>query len=311
MMALPRFFGPPASTPIRQVVQLTVLTFIGFLFTRVFAFEPFGVPTGSMAGTFLGNNRAAICPRCQALVRLGEPGAGIQQQPNYADACCQNCGKREIDLLRARELPGDRVMVDKQVYLLRSPRRWEVAVFRCPVDLTKPYVKRVLGLPGESVQIMRGDFYANGQLQRKTLPVLRELAVPVFDMNYAPPGGWNPRWLLEPLSEDPRLPRPKAASTPQPAGYDVLSPGQLVLDAESGPAQGLTYRHWNLDEQSEDAVRDFVMYNGPPRWQKPNPVSDFYVSFDLEVLGGTAGTLAVRLYDGADTVKVELPLGAP
>lgn len=55
---------------------------------------------------------------------------------------------------------GDRVLVDKVVYQFRDPIRWEPTVFRYPLRRTDPYVKRVIGLPGEQLLIAQGDVFA-------------------------------------------------------------------------------------------------------------------------------------------------------
>ena len=47
-------------------------------------------------------------------------------------------------------------------------------------------IKRVAGLPGESVQIQDGDLYINGQIERKTLDCQRSMAVLVYDAQYSP-----------------------------------------------------------------------------------------------------------------------------
>src|SRR5262249_11557325 len=121
----------------------------------------------------------------------------------YANAWCPNCGQSHLHLENVHETAGDRLLVDKNVFEFRGPRRWEVAVFRNPSDMSKPYVKRVVGLPGEWVQVRDGDVYINGQLARKTLEESRALRVLVFDNSYLPPGGWGQRWLLEPKSSLP------------------------------------------------------------------------------------------------------------
>ncbi len=195
--------------------------------------------------------------------------------------------------------------MDKNVYSLRKPRRWEVAVFRCPVDDTTPYVKRVIGLcPGESIQILDGDVFANGVLLRKTLAEVREVRVPVFDMYFAPPGGWAVRWLTEAVPAIPKLPR--AGGTPEGAVVDesVLKDGVLTLDASVTPV-GLTYRHWNLDRKTEEPIRDILVYNDPRLTGSPVVIHDFVVEFDLELISG-GGSFAVRLGDGLDTVSAEL-----
>jgi signal peptidase I len=60
--------------------------------------------------------------------------------------------------------PGDFVFVDKQVYEWRNPRRWEVIVFRGPEYRTTPYIKRIVGLPGENIQIKDGRVFINGEM---------------------------------------------------------------------------------------------------------------------------------------------------
>ncbi|MEZ6195958.1 MAG: signal peptidase I [Planctomycetota bacterium] len=54
---------------------------------------------------------------------------------------------------------GDRILVDRIGYLARAPRRWEIAVFQFPNNLTISYVKRIVGLPGESIFLIGGDVY--------------------------------------------------------------------------------------------------------------------------------------------------------
>jgi len=56
--------------------------------------------------------------------------------------------------------PGQRVWVDKLTYALRPPRRFELIVFQGPD--ARPYVKRVIGLPGESVQLVGGRLNVDG-----------------------------------------------------------------------------------------------------------------------------------------------------
>ncbi|MCA9001843.1 MAG: signal peptidase I, partial [Planctomycetes bacterium] len=51
----------------------------------------------------------------------------------------------------------DRVLVDKLSYHVRDPERWEVVVFKYPLDKSKNFIKRLWGLPGEEMQIVGGD----------------------------------------------------------------------------------------------------------------------------------------------------------
>lgn len=54
---------------------------------------------------------------------------------------------------------GDHIMVDK---LSHSPRRGDVIVFKYPLDPNVDYVKRVVGIPGDVVEISRGRLVING-----------------------------------------------------------------------------------------------------------------------------------------------------
>src|SRR5437868_11984447 len=53
------------------LASIAVIFLVVFLFLRVGFVEPFGVPTGSMAPTLIGNHREGPCPRCGYPVRVG------------------------------------------------------------------------------------------------------------------------------------------------------------------------------------------------------------------------------------------------
>lgn len=59
---------------------------------------------------------------------------------------------------------GDQLIVDKLSYRFRKPERFEVIVFRYLYQENTYYIKRVIGLPGETVQIMDGKIYIDGKL---------------------------------------------------------------------------------------------------------------------------------------------------
>jgi signal peptidase I len=56
-----------------------------------------------------------------------------------------------------------RLFVNKFVYRLEEIHRGDVVVFRFPGDPSKSYIKRVIGLPGDTVEILRGEVYVNGE----------------------------------------------------------------------------------------------------------------------------------------------------
>ncbi len=61
---------------------------------------------------------------------------------------------------------GEYLVIDELSYLLRAPKRGEVVVFRYPLDQSKFFIKRVIGLPGETVEIHDGKvFIKTGQTE--------------------------------------------------------------------------------------------------------------------------------------------------
>jgi signal peptidase I len=51
---------------------------------------------------------------------------------------------------------GERVLVDKLAYKFNAPQRGDVIIFHPPIPSTSPFIKRVIGLPGERVEIENG-----------------------------------------------------------------------------------------------------------------------------------------------------------
>ncbi|HOK54445.1 MAG TPA: signal peptidase I [Armatimonadota bacterium] len=58
---------------------------------------------------------------------------------------------------------GERILGNKFVYRFVPPRRGDVIIFRYPNDPSKTYIKRVIGLPGETVEIRNGQVYINNR----------------------------------------------------------------------------------------------------------------------------------------------------
>ncbi len=58
----------------------------------------------------------------------------------------------------------ERIFINKYVYRFRPIQRGDIVVFRFPLDPSKSYIKRVVGLPGETVSIQDGHAYINGQV---------------------------------------------------------------------------------------------------------------------------------------------------
>ena len=67
------------------------------------------------------------------------------------------------DSMEATLQDGDNLIVDKISYRFREPKRYEVVVFPYRYADDTYYIKRIIGLPGESVQIIDGYVYINGE----------------------------------------------------------------------------------------------------------------------------------------------------
>lgn len=59
---------------------------------------------------------------------------------------------------------GDNLILEKLSYRFHDPERFDVVVFRFQHKKNTFYIKRVIGLPGETVQIIGSDIYINGEL---------------------------------------------------------------------------------------------------------------------------------------------------
>lgn len=62
---------------------------------------------------------------------------------------------------------GDNLLVDKLTYRFRDPKRYEIVVFPCKYEEDTYYIKRIIGLPGETIQIIDGYVYINGEKLKK------------------------------------------------------------------------------------------------------------------------------------------------
>lgn len=65
-------------------------------------------------------------------------------------------------------VPGDRVLANRLAYIIIQPKRGEIITFTSLEDGGKTYIKRLIGLPGEVVEIKDGHVYINGTLLDET-----------------------------------------------------------------------------------------------------------------------------------------------
>lgn len=135
---------------------------VAFLLIRPFLMEAFVVPTNAMAPTLLGRHLVLECPVCGGDSYTSPLRPGMPVPPTDL-AICEQFHVAPTSLEPpAPEGNQDRFLVAK--YL--SPRRWDLLVFRAPSNPSEHYVKRVVGLPGETVHIENGAVWINGVRQQ-------------------------------------------------------------------------------------------------------------------------------------------------
>ena len=171
----------PGRGPVRQTVELLVSLVLCVILVRTFSAEAYVVPTGSMAPTLLGWHRELVCPNCESPFDVG-----IDEEGRTGPAVCPNCGEADLDPVPAVECGGDRVLVQKFLYDFRRPEAVGGRRLPLPGRPSQAYVKRVVGLPGESIRIVDGDVYADGRIVRKTLEDQRAMRILVHDSRYEP-----------------------------------------------------------------------------------------------------------------------------
>lgn len=59
-------------------------------------------------------------------------------------------------------MPGDRIFGNRLAYAFSEPERFDIIIFKYPDDESQLFIKRIIGLPGETVEIRDGKIYLNG-----------------------------------------------------------------------------------------------------------------------------------------------------
>lgn len=192
---------------LRSAIDLAICFVIAVILLRTFILEGYLISTGSMASGLLGFHRRIACPSCRYDFAFGvafddsvESGASVISEPEGSRryATCPNCGQIDIDVSGVPNSHGDQLLVQKHVYDLRKPERWEVVVFRNPASPGEAYVKRVTGLPGDRIQIINGDIFINGKIARKNFEQQLSMRIPVCNVHYlADDEDWQIPWELD------------------------------------------------------------------------------------------------------------------
>ncbi|HEV8068556.1 MAG TPA: S26 family signal peptidase [Planctomycetaceae bacterium] len=192
---------------LRALIDAGICLYVAVILFRTFEIEGYIISTGSMAPHLLGFHKRVVCPACGYQFTHGIP---VDETGTAADTTddvahegpgqvrCPNCGENRIDIRSTPPNHGDQLLVQKNVFEFRPPRRWEVVVLKSPSRPT-PFVKRIVGLPSESVQVKDGDIYVDGEICRKDLAQQRTARILVNDNDYLPddPPEGKSCWSIE------------------------------------------------------------------------------------------------------------------
>jgi signal peptidase I len=124
-----------------ETIKTIVYAVIIALFIRTFFYEPFSIPSASMVPTLLVGDYLFVSKFSYGYSRYSLPFG--------------------LPLLSGR-------------VFFREPHRGDVAVFKLPRDPSVDFIKRIIGLPGDKVQVKDGILNINGQ------PIKRERIGPYF-----------------------------------------------------------------------------------------------------------------------------------
>jgi signal peptidase I len=117
----------------KENIEAIVIAFIMALVIRCFCIEVFKIPSSSMEPTLLGDLSDSH-PR-------------------------GTCAFSNYHVPPGDAASGDRIMVTKYYYAFSAVERFDVLVFKFPLNQAKNFIKRVVGLPDEYIQIHRGNLY--------------------------------------------------------------------------------------------------------------------------------------------------------
>jgi signal peptidase I len=161
---------------------------LAFVF-RAFVMEAFRIPTGSMADTLKGAHFQLGCPQCGYQYAYNFGGQQVPNHDVYIEngaPWCPSCGYSLTRGTKRLAANGDRILVLKCIYQFFEPKRWDVVVFKNPGEPGENFIKRLVARPGETVEIIDGDVYIDGQIARKPPKIQQELWMPVYDNDYQP-----------------------------------------------------------------------------------------------------------------------------
>ena len=300
---------------VRQLIDAFVCLSLAVVLFRAFQVEGYMISTGSMAPALFGYHKRVVCPSCRFSFALGdsiaeqsaeklngtEAADGTLARSGTVTAVCPNCSQASIDVTNVPRNQGDQLLVHKHAFLLHRPRRWEVAVFRNPFQPAQAYVKRIVGLPGESIQVIDGDVFIDGAIQRKGLVSQRAARILVYDTDFRPAAAdptWQPRWTPEPA------PVPWTVADNR---FDLDDDRQDATGGDNWDIAWVQYRHWVRSENPGqhpqlEPVTDVYGYNRRGNAANIHTVRDLMLAANVTIRRGR-GKFVVQMNDGEQTFQ--------
>jgi signal peptidase I len=274
----------------RDTVEAVVVAFILALVVRGFEAQAFVIPTGSMAPTLMGRHKELACPQCGFVYAVNASEEVEHRTANRTvhSGLCGNC-RFQAKVASLPSFKGDRILVLMFPYDLsflpgaHSPERWDVVVFRYPEEPETSYIKRLVGLSGETIRIFHGDIYIKPpggdtfDLARKPLRHQAAMQIAVYDDRCQP----------QALRDKPEWRRWVA----QTGNWGPLESGvsRYVTDTTNANNEWseLRYRHVVPEPDQWDAV---LNSRALPREPRATLVTDFY-SYNTNMVAGSSNLL--------------------
>lgn len=284
--------GMFSSHSIRETIESVAVAFILAFVFRTFEAEAFVIPTGSMAPTLMGQHKDIACPQCGYRYAAGASSEDEQLAEQHGragsvqtivEATCPLCRfPANVDPATedGRNYPtygGDRILVSKFHHDFKEPKRWDVIVFKYPGQAQMNYIKRLVGLPLETLRIWHGDLYvkpdgsAESKIERRPPDKQRAMAQIVYDNDYVldkmTDAGWPLRW--QPLAADGAA---QSSWTTSDRGRSYVTDNKPG-DGQSSETSWLRYRHF---VPTLDDWRALEGGKVDPQQACPRLITDFY-----------------------------------
>jgi signal peptidase I len=180
---------------VRDTIESVWVAIILAFVLRAFMIEAFVIPTGSMAPRLMGEHFDLVCP-CGYEYSYGWHGdrGPVSRRDRTGTSGVPRCPSCTYQLKTSNNYVngGDRVLVMKYLYRFSEPKPFDVVVFRNPQSNANNYIKRLIGLPGETIEIVHGDVFVTPyrqkipEIRRKPDRAQEVMWQIVFDNDYQP-----------------------------------------------------------------------------------------------------------------------------